>query len=112
MPTSIGDLHERVELQSNTQADAPRDAVGGNVPNWVAVAVVWARVQPMSVGEQYRRHQMQANANWKVTIRHRADLSPKMRVVWGTRQFEVKGVTNADERKRFLDLACEELSAQ
>jgi SPP1 family predicted phage head-tail adaptor len=105
---AIGDLRERVFIQRD--AGASRDAVGGLVPSWETVANVWARVAPMSTGEQFRRQQMQANANWKVTVRYRNDLSPKMRVVWGSRTFEVKGVTNADERRRFLDLACEELS--
>lgn len=107
----IGDLRERVELQRE-QRD--RDAVGGFVSTWVGVASVWARVAPMGTGERYMRHQMQANASWKVTVRHRGDvtLSPKMRVVWQGRTFEVRGFTNADERKRFVDLACEELSVQ
>lgn len=110
MPT-IGDLRERIDLQVEQRT---RDDVGGFVSQWVGVAQVWARVQPMGTGERYMRHQMQANASWRVTIRHRSDVSvsPKMRVVWGSRTFEVRGFTNADERKRFLDLACEELSVQ
>lgn len=108
--TQIGDLRERIELQSDTGLG--RDAVGGLVPQWVTLASVWADVAPMSVGEQFRRQQMQANANWKVTIRYRSDLTPKMRVLWQGRTFEVRGSTNPDQRKRFHQLACEELSVQ
>ena len=105
---SIGDLRERVELQSMSPT---RDAIGGEVQGWTTLANVWAQVTPMSAGEQYRRQQMQASAQWKVTIRYRADITSKMRVLWSGRTFQVKGVTSADERKRFLAMACEEIAA-
>jgi SPP1 family predicted phage head-tail adaptor len=104
----IGDLRERVALQREVRA---RDDIGGFESTWTTVATVWARVAPMSASERWMRHQMQAQAAWKLTIRHRTDLSlsPAMRAVWGDRTFELRGITNADERRRFLDLACDEL---
>lgn len=111
MPVAIGDLRERVQLQQEIRA---RDDVGGFDSTWSAIATVWARVAPASVGERFMRQQMQASAGWKVTIRQRSDLSlsPKLRVVWSGRTFEVRGMTNADERRRFIELACDELSVQ
>ena len=105
---AIGSLREQIVIQ---QSAPTKDAIGGTIEGWSSLATVWARVEPMSAGEQYRRQQIQANAQWKVTIRWRGDINSKHRIVWGTRVFQVKGVTNADERKRFLVLACDELSA-
>lgn len=106
--SGIGALRERIEIQ---QVATSRDAIGGEVQTWGPLAGVWARVEPMSSSEQWRRQQMQASAAWKITIRWRADVTTKHRVVWGTRVFLVKGVTNSDERKRFLVLACDEMAA-
>src|SRR5262245_4655165 len=94
--TAIGDLRERVELQILTTS---RDSIGGLVESWSALVTVWARVAPMSAGEQFRRQQMQASAQWRVTIRYRADVTTKMRVVWGSRVFQVRGAPSPDERK-------------
>lgn len=106
---AAGKLRERVTIE---QVATARDAVGGNVESWTSLATVYARVEPMGVRESYQRHVMNAQASWKVTIRHRADVTAKMRVRWGDRAFEVKGITNADERRFMLALSCEEIAVR
>lgn len=103
-----GELRERVTLQ---MAQRARDAVGGFSEQWLPQAEVWARVQPMGAGERFWRQQIEAKADWRVSIRYRSDVTTKLRVRWGNRLFQIRGVTNPDERKVFLDLACEELAA-
>lgn len=101
-----GELNERVTIQRRSST---RDAMGGQIETWQVRATLWARVQPMSAGEQYRRQQIQAKADWKVTIRYNGDVLPSDRLSWRGRTFEIKGILNPDMRRRFLDLACEEL---
>ena len=107
--SAAGKLRERVTIE---QVATSRDAVGGTVETWSQLAQVWARVEPMSVRESYQRHVMNAQASWKVTIRHRSDVTAKMRVRWGARMFEIKGITNADERRFMLALSCEEIAVR
>jgi SPP1 family predicted phage head-tail adaptor len=102
-----GDLRERVSIQ---QVSTTRDAMGGEIQSWANLGTFWAQVAPMSAGEQYRRQQVQSSANWKITIRYNAEVTPQMRVRWQGHVFLVKGITNPDARKRFLELACEELA--
>lgn len=101
-----GDLNERVTI---LRRSSTRDAMGGQIENWQVRCELWAQVQPMSAGEQYRRQQIQAKADWKVTVRYNGDIAPADRVSWRGRTFEIKGILNPDMRRRFLDLACEEL---
>lgn len=101
-----GDLNERVTIQ---RRGFTRDAIGAQIEAWQVRATVWAQVQPMSAGEQYRRQQIQAKADWKVTVRYNADIVPSDRLSWRGRTLEIKGILNPDMRRRFLDLACEEL---
>lgn len=103
-----GDLRHRVELQA---ASTTRDRVGGLVTTWATLATVWAKVEPMSARESWWRQQMNAAAAWKISLRYRADLTTKHRIVYDGRTFEVRGVTDPDQGKRYLELACDELIA-
>ncbi len=103
---SIGDMRERVQL---LQASDTRDAICGLVRVWSTIATVWARVEEMSAGEQYRNQQINSSAQWAVTIRFRADVSVNQRIEWRGRTFEIAGRPNPDERRRFLRLSCKEL---
>jgi SPP1 family predicted phage head-tail adaptor len=103
-----GDLRERVAIEACTE---DRDEVGGRVEVWSTIATVWARVMPMSQRESWYRQQTNAAAAWKVHMRYRADLTTKHRIVWGIRVFEIRGVANPDERRRWLEIACDEIVA-
>jgi SPP1 family predicted phage head-tail adaptor len=102
------DLRQRVELQACV---ATRDIIGGLVETWTTTATVWAQVRQASGRELWRRQQMQATAAWTISLRYRAELTTKHRVVYDGRTFEVRAVTDPDERRRFLELACEEIVA-
>ncbi len=110
MVITIGQLRERVELQELTTT---RDSIGGIIETWTTTDTLWAKVEPMSAGEQYRRQQIQAGADWKITTRYRRDISPtpQMRFRWQGHTFEIKGVTNADMLRRFSTFTCAELQA-
>ena len=105
---NAGELRSRVTIETPS---VTVDEIGGRVQAWTPVATVWAAVEPMSAGEQWRRLQIDASANWKITIRWMAGVSPKQRVRYGARVFEIKGVTDPDQRRRFVELACEETHA-
>ena len=113
---SAGDLRDRIRIEQDNGGS--RDAIGGTIPGWTTLPVgtsdnmLWAKVEPISQGEQWRRHQMNASANWKITLRYRSDITTKMRAVFGDRSFEIRGLANPDRVKRFLVLACEELVAK
>ena len=107
-PTA-GDLRERVTIQRRS---VTRDAIGAQIEAWQVRMSVYAKVAPMGAGEQYRRQQIQAKADWKVVIRYTGDVIPSDRVSWRGRTFEIKGILNPDMRRRFLELACEELQVE
>lgn len=102
----VGDLRERVQILA---ASDTRDQIGGLVRVWSSVATVWAQVEEMSAGEQYRREQISTSAQFAVTIRFRADVTVNQRVAWRGRTFEITGRPNPDERRRFLRLPCKEI---
>ena len=44
----------------------------------------------------------------RITIRYRTDITPKMRVVWGSRIMNIREVINPDEHKKYFQLTVDE----
>lgn len=102
------DLRQRVSLQAMVST---RDRIGGQVETWTTQAVVWAQVRQASGREAWYRQQMNASAAWTISLRYRGDLTTKWRILYGDRTFEIRSVRDPDERRRFLELACDEIVA-
>lgn len=103
-----GELDQRVRI---VQATAARDRIGGLVETWATLATVWAKVEPLSAREAYYRAQVNAGATWRVVMRFRSDVTPRQRIAWNGRTFEIRGVTDPDNRRRMIELACDEIVA-
>ena len=103
----IGKMRHRVALQAESRAP---DAAGGYAVTWTTVATVWARIEPQGAGETVAAGQLTAPVSHRVTVRRRSDISPtaSMRLLFGSRVFDIRGVLNQDEGNRYLVLICEE----
>ena len=44
----------------------------------------------------------------RVTIRYRSDVAANMRLLFGSRVFQIVGITNVDERKHTLEISTRE----
>jgi SPP1 family predicted phage head-tail adaptor len=103
--TPVGKLRHRVTLQQPVDTD---DGAGGTTRTWSEVATLWARIEPMSADERVAAERIEAAADTRITIRWRAGVTSTMRFSFGTRVFEIRGLTDREERHRFLDCLCEE----
>ena len=104
----VGHLRERVQLQSFL---VTQSAVGDDVETWTTFATVRGRMEPMSASAAERAARETVTRRWRLTIRYRSDVTAANRVVWGTRQFNIEGVVNPDERRRYLTLDLVEFNA-
>ena len=102
-----GTLRRRLVIQSVTEAAS--DAYGEPGETVATYATRWGSVEPLSGVELYRMHEVHPEVTHQVRIRYLAGITPKMRVLFGTRSFEVRGVTNPSETNRELILLCTEL---
>lgn len=84
------------------------DDYGGQNATWSTVSKLWGGIEPRRGAERYFAHQVDERTTHKVTIRYRSDVTAKNRLLFGARVFNVRGVLNMDERKRFMVLGCEE----
>lgn len=90
------------------QRTTTQDAYGAPVETWSDLATVWGHVEPLSGREYFQAQQLQARVNTHITIRYRDGVTPLLRAKLGSRVYRIEAVINPDERKRELQLMCEE----
>ncbi len=79
-----GELRHRVTFQSMVETE---DDLGAPNPTYDDYVTVWAEVIYTQVGsrEFWQAQQANSEAHGTVRIRHRADITPEMRVKYGTK---------------------------
>ncbi|MDP5211067.1 phage head closure protein [Microbulbifer sp. 2205BS26-8] len=103
----IGALRHRVILQTRTLDSR---ATGAKVENWNNLATVWAEVKPHAARELTAADSRYQETSHQITIRYRAGITSKMRVLFGSRTLQVETVINAMEQNRWLHLLCKEIA--
>jgi len=112
-----GAFRHRVQIVKPVSA---QDSTGGwNINKNVVVMTTWASVEGLTASEKFAAHEFASVVTHKVWIRHpRSRIDPtgntsgidaSMQVWFGTRQFQIEGVINPDERKDVLMLMCGEI---
>ncbi|MGE0764893.1 MAG: phage head closure protein [Hyphomicrobiaceae bacterium] len=101
----IGALRHRIVLESPVRAT---DGGGGAVVTWLVVAELWASIEPTAGSEAVVADQVSGRISHVITVRHRPDVVPAMRLRLGTRIFEILAVLDVDERRRLLRCRCRE----
>ena len=102
-----GRLRHRITLQRPTVTP---DSHGDQTKTWTTLATVWAQVLEMTMRERQAAAQTLADVDVRVRMRGRSDfrLTPKDRVVWGSRIFDVRGVVDMGGKNVEWQLLCTE----
>lgn len=85
-----------------------RNTVGQLVETWTDVAVVWARVRPLSGREVFYARQVSSLATHEVTCRYRPGIKTTGRFVFSGRALNITGVLDSDSRRIELTIGCTE----
>jgi SPP1 family predicted phage head-tail adaptor len=101
-----GELRRVITIQTLTETP---DGQGGITQGWSTFRHCWAAVKPMGGDERQQYAQLYPSASVHVTVRYTAGLSPKQRILYGSRVFDVLAVVDDEERHRQVDLICKEL---
>jgi SPP1 family predicted phage head-tail adaptor len=106
MTVRAGRLRHYVTVQ---QATETQDTDGSVIQTWGTYAQVYAEISPKSGSEDYAAAGINASVVHEIRIRYLDGLTPKMRIVYGDRTFEIVGVVNWGERDREQLLTCTEV---
>lgn len=106
-----GDLRQRVTFQTRTNAQDP--ATGVITESWANAFTVWASVATISGRELLSAQQLQSEVTHTVMVRYRTELAnpqtvAAMRIVFGTRYFNILDSANENERNREVILQVQE----
>lgn len=101
----IGKLRNRITIE---QVVETQDLDGSVLESWSFFVNAQASIEPISGREYFAAQSTQAEVTHRITMRYLAGITPKMRIVYGTRIFEILSVINVQERNRELQLMCRE----
>lgn len=102
-----GLLRHRIEIQVSVDT---QDSFGTPIPAWEALyANVAALVEPLSGNELFEARQLHAEVTHRIIMRGRFDgITPKHRVLFGSRVFDILSVLNLEERNLIVELMVKE----
>ena len=105
-----GTLRHRLTFQTKSSAT---DALGQPLNTWADAFKCWGDVAPISGRELMAAAAVQSEVTHSISVRYRPELqNPKdvaaMRVLFGSRVFDIKASMNQDERNRLVILQAAE----
>lgn len=106
-----GQMRHRVDIQQ--PIDGAQDTTtGATAITWTALATgrkIPAKISPSMGKEFWQGQQIQDTITHTVIMRHRSDVTAKMRLVFGTRVLSIQGPPqNWDELGQWMVLRCTE----
>lgn len=100
----IGALRHRVTFKHLTRA---ADGGGGFVDSWANIPdtpTVYAAMAQISAQEHLRFHKLEVVVTHRMTVRHRKDVTPEMRVQCDGVDYDIMAVSDHAGDGRYLNL--------
>lgn len=89
------------ELALETLQPEP-DGMGGYQEIWTEIAMLWGRLEPVSVSQRNFGTRPQPEATHRILLRFRENMSTAMRLRKGARVFQLNAIHDPDETGRYL----------
>ncbi|MDD5359488.1 MAG: phage head closure protein [Sulfurovaceae bacterium] len=102
----VGPLNRFITIEQSQQT---RDGAGGFINTWSEFTKAWAAINPVSGSSKYVSAERHSEATHQITIRWLDGVTPKMRVVYGTRIFEILSAPNIAERNKQIIIIAKEV---
>jgi SPP1 family predicted phage head-tail adaptor len=99
----FGALRKRITIQ---QQSATQNTRGEPIPSWTTFATCWASIEPKNGRELLAAQQVQSQVITEITIRYQSGITPDMRILYGTRYFDIQAIQNVEERNRMIVMQC------
>ena len=101
-----GELRRRVSIQ---QRDATQDTFGQQATSWTDLYTnVPVAIQALSGRELLAAQAVNSEVSHNINLRYLAGITANMRILYGTRIFNITAVMNIDERNKELMLQAAE----
>jgi SPP1 family predicted phage head-tail adaptor len=101
-----GKLKNQITIQEMREV---QNVYGEPETTWAVFAEPWAAVEPLRGREFWAAQELQSRVTTRIRIRYVEGITPKMRVLFGTRIYLINTVIDQEEGHRETQLMCEEL---
>ena len=101
-----GNLRHKIEFMSISEV---QDEFGGTTSAEVSLAFAMAEIRPISGGERFMSNQIFAEATSQIKCRYIAGITPKHKIKFGDRTFDIIDAQNKDERNIELFIIAKEI---
>lgn len=96
---NIGELDRQIEIQQITTA---KDSWNYDVETKTTLATVWAKKVERLAGELIGESQLVSQNRVDWVIRHRTDITATMTLVYGTDEYEIRGIKELGRKEGLL----------
>lgn len=100
---SGGQFDQLVTIQQRVPG---QNARGQAVDQWTPVATVFAKVEPLRGREFFAAGQMQSEATTRITIRWRAGVDERNRVMWRGEPHDITAAIDPEGQRQVIELMC------
>lgn len=104
MTLGAGDLNRRIHLQVPTRTS---DGQGGYVKGWSPEMPLWAQMIPLRSQEAVAYNLQTSGQLWKVTIRHRTDVTTECRLKYDSQLLNIRSAQDPDGKRKWVVMTCE-----
>lgn len=98
----------RTLLTIQTRTDTA-DGAGGRTLVWSTHCTAWGRQIIWRGSAEFQADQLSSMQVSRWEVRYRTGIEPKMRVLLGSRTFEIGAIFDPDQKRQTMILVCEEL---
>ena len=102
-----GNLKHKITIQSYTET---QNDFGEVIKGWSDFKTLYASITPLTAKEFFKSGVFN-EVTHKIEMRYTQGIKPKMRVLYGDREFSIESVINIREANKTLQLVCKELIA-
>jgi SPP1 family predicted phage head-tail adaptor len=97
-------MTEQIELHSVTST---LDGMGGSTRAWAKYADEWAHIRPLTGVEREGAMRTEGTSKYLVVIRNRTDVKDTDKIVWGSRELNIRFPRARGPRDLYLEIEAE-----
>lgn len=97
--------YHKVTIQQSTDT---KGAEGQDLKSWTTYKSWFARMRPFSGRERFAAMQVGATIDYEFSGRWVSGVTPKMRIAFGSRTFDIASVNNVNEKSAELEVLATE----
>ena len=98
-------MNSRIAIQEEIRTP---DGGGGFVKTWQTAFFVWAHWKHQSMYERLQAMQLQSGVVHRLVVRYRDDITPKHRILYKGKAYQIRAVVNVNELNDKMELQVEE----